>query len=575
MKPLLFTLSLCFGAAYGFAQNIHLDAKTNIVQQNSTFLARQFESYSQFSLNTSDLFQELNAKTAAPLTIKFNFPGFSVLETELNAVELLSDDFTVLIQTEAGVQVVHERPAIYTYQGRIAGYNNSKVALTISKEMLSGFFDLGDGNRYYIEPVKTYDPQAAKDIFVLYNASDVLESNSDRKSLAKEVEHYGDNKTPEYAAAGPSTGCVPKKLEIGIANDYQMVLRYGSAANVIAHDLTVINAAQTNYDNEFIHPLRFKVASIFVSSCATCDPWSLTSDYDLLFTEFADWLNAGGFMTPNIDWAVLLTPREIDGNISGYTFPNGMCEYYRASLIINYTDILCKLQKHVAHAIGISFGASQTATGIMKPGGICTNDWEPVSITQINNAILTKPCLSTCVAQPPAAPYELSCLWTFHGEKCFTFDNPCVASFDVSTDDPTLQVTTNGTTICVKSLVEGQRTSHVYVFARDFCGRISMLGVSWTVEVDCHAPNRNTNKAAEQSGELSITQNNESVIIADQSTFQGQKLIQIFDVSGKLVLEQADASTLIQVPLQALPAGLYMVRVRAGEKVITSKILHF
>lgn len=575
MKHFFLCLAVCLVAVASTAQNLRLDATQIPKNAYQPSLRQQFADFQVFELPANDLIRQIETNRDA-INLHINLPGFGAIETELKPVNLLSDDYKTVIQSEKGIEISDVRPSVYTYQGKIAGAENSQVALTIADEMIVGYFKMADGNTYYMEPLWHFEPKADKNKVLWYNNSDVLESQAERQSIAKEVKEYQTDK-PDYDNGG-TRPCSPVKVECAIANDYEMVQKFNTISNVIAHTITVMNLVQTNYDFEFYQPVRLQITSIFVSSCYDCDPWPHTPDYDELFIAFADWFNAGGFGNVSFDWALLLTPREINNNIAGYTLPDGMCTYYRATLVIDYTDILCKIQKHVAHGLGISFGASTASYGVMKTGGTCTDEWHPSSISQINNALATKPCLSVCSANPPFQPEIFKNIYTPY-QVCYTFDNACVASYQLGTNDPNLTISTLGTTICLQSTLYNPRTAKVYVSALDYCGKSSDWAIAWTVKIDQDGltgpDDRDANGNKPAIAGLNVRQNNDYLFVEDASPLPGEKEIRLFDLNGKLLLQQQDASGLSKIALQGLPQGIYMAHVTSGETTIVTKVFHF
>lgn len=575
MKHITICLVWCLAAVCSYGQTIQLKARTATAHGYPASLRQKFADFKVLEFPVTEMGSRIH-ELPADLEIEFDLPEFGALKTELHEINLLAEDYVTIIQTVAGPEQSAVLPDVRSYQGSIAGQSGSSVALTFTDHTIAGFFKTGDGQTYYLEPLRHFDPKAEGNKVVLYDNADILEPEVERYSLAAMSATYQEELAEK--TLGPTPTCSPVMVECAIANDYQMVQKFGTISAVIAHTITIMNLVQTNYDFEFAQPVRLKITSIFVSSCLECDPWPLTPNYVELFFSFTDWINAGGFGNASVDWGLLLTPREINGNISGYTMPNGMCGYDRASLVIDYTSILCKLQKHVAHGLGISFGASQTtAPGIMKVGGECSDLWQPNSISQINFALANKTCLSTCSATPPWQPEIFTNIYTPF-QVCHTFDNACVAGYNVSTNDPNLSITTAGTTVCLQSLVYNPRTSRVFISARDFCGRESELGLVWHVRIDeggMQAPENRSNGVQTVPGGLMAWQNNDFLFVADNDKEPETKQVRLFDMNGKLVLEQSATGTTSSISLEALPQGIYIAHIESGKSGIQMKVFHF
>lgn len=577
MKQFCICIALCLLAISGNAQNIRLEAKKLPAYTPAPDLNRQFARYSVFDMNPETILPQLAAK-AESLKIDFDFPGFRTIETELEAIQLIADDYKSIIQTGEGTTENLEMTEIYTYQGHVSGQPNSQVAITISRDMISGCFKMEDGNAYYFEPLQYFDKTAGFGKVVLYNNSDVLETGEPYQCGAVEAKNYITQETTDTQEKGPQKPCVSKKLRIAIASDYSMVQKYGSAAAVLAHNVNIINLVQTNYDTEFGNPIRLQIVAQYVSACAECDPWPATNNSEVLANAFADWLNAGGFGSAVIDWANLRTTRHFQGaNNLAYTFLGGLCGYYRVSVIKELSNVaMCVHQKQTAHELGHSIGALSTSTGIMSELPVCTDAWEPGSISEINSGILQAACITNCYASPPAAP--VSCIYEYY-PYCFTFNNPCVAGYIVSSNDPGMTVTTVGTTICLYyEYTEFDGESKIFITAVDHCGKESDFSIVWNIGI-CHfgptPEERNAVTGQNGSSEITINQTNDVFIVNDATEQPGRKQVRLFDLNGALLLDKQVDGARAEFPLDGLPAGIYAVQVQAGQKKVTAKVAHF
>ena len=86
------------------------------------------------------------------------------------------------------------------------------------------------------------------------------------------------------------------------------------------------------------------------------------------------------------------------------------------------------------------------------------------------------------------------------------------------------------------------------------------------------AGNRNTNTT---QNELSVYQSQDVLNVVDLATTLRNKEIQIFDMSGRLLLEAQSADAVQQILLDQMPAGVLVVKVNAGAEVVTKRITKF
>lgn len=572
MKQVIFIVAACLVSFAGYAQEISVEAKKLSAYDPVPAVERLFEDYAVFETDVAGLASQLSGKPQFIHTF-FNFEGFRNLETNLTFNPVLAEDYETVVQVATGAVKQKDFPAIFTYQGKIKGQPSSHVALTVAEGMISGCFRLEDGNTYYFEPLRQFDSNAGANQFVLYNNSDILESDSGYRCGATEAREYQQNHitVTEPEGKGPQKPCVPKKLRIALASDYRMVQHYGSVQAVLAHNVAVINLVQTNFDDEFQNPIRLQIVAQYVSQCPECDPWSNTTNFQELATEFADWVNSGGFGTAVVDWANLRTRRGSSFIFQSYTFQGGLCGYYRVGVLREFGELMCQFQKQTAHELGHGIGATTTASGIMSESPICIDFWEQASVDQINAAIQLAPCLTTCTAYPPMSP--IYCLYT--PTYCHTFNAPCVAGYIVSTNNPDWIVSSSGTTICLdvqnaEELGEWQ----VYVSAVDHCGNYSDLSIAWTINTACRfSPDpEERSGGADAANNVTVVQTNDALIIQDAALRPGLKFIRLFDLNGRLILEKQNGDALIEIPLDFLPAGMFIVHVQAADQTVVKKV---
>lgn len=591
MKKTLLILATFVLVSSAYTQQYQLGGQ-RIPGYRNTLLQSHFAEYAVFQLN-ADALLGFASQTPGAFSMQFDLDGFPAIEAALKPSEVISDRYFTSVQMGPAKTSMAERPAVFTYIGIADSQTSDRVAITVAQDFVYGFFEK-NGQRFFIEPLRYFVRGEAADRFVVYNGDDVHYTEGlvcSPIEIKNQLEDVPESTDPP----GPSN-CKPLELEIAIASDYPMVLRHGSVSATIAHNIGVMNNAQANWDDEFARAILFKIVTQFVPTSAANDPFPPSTDLEDMLFFFRDWANNGGFGV-NYDLGHLRLVRKLftdtGQQAAGAAFTNQVCTSYRYGIFSetkpnNQPYSACELRTTVSHETGHSFNAShtpQTGNDIMRPVLACSDTWHPNSIAQIDAKIAISDCLSpsNCTPQPPALPETLAFICT-PDEECFTFTAPCVGGYIVSTNDPNLQITTSGTTICLKSLTEGFRKSRVFVSAYDHCGIQDPygLGVVWTITIDdeAHCPGFQGSEPRNSSGtflagNLSLRNLNSYLSLEDQASAARSKEIQIFDMSGKLVLHQVDESAQFQVPLTSLPQGLFVVRVSAGKDVLVAKISHW
>lgn len=273
------------------------------------------------------------------------------------------------------------------------------VSLTINDNFIYGFIKRNDAY-LFIEPLRNFEKGAASDVFVVYYAHHVIE-NSEHKC--------GVHKTQEKTEAmgnqkALTTLC--KLMDLGIANTYDMVTDQGSVANVITHNLAILNNVQTNYRSEFTSNIEFDVVSHFVPASNGADPFPSSSDADILINAFISWGSggannggsSGGF---GVDYQMgqLWTDRNISQNgssgVVGYATIGGS----QHQVLENYTSAAPNLMSMVSHETGHNLGYNHDATGsffIMSPTVALTTEWSSASVNTINTYVGNQTYLDPC-----------------------------------------------------------------------------------------------------------------------------------------------------------------------------------
>ncbi len=594
LKLISFILLFCLISSGVFAQNFRLTGK-QIQGYFSPELEKSFERSSVFQIDLSQILKTVS-KERGDIKLTVDFAGIPSLEALLQPSNIVADNYTNIIGKDNAIFTNHDRPNVFPFISKRNPVNQSQVAVTFGEGFVYGFFE-ADGNIWYVEPLRYFDRNQANDLFVVYEKSDVIEGAENACGmieLKKVIDDVSDGAGPD---PGP-TPCGPPELELAIANKWNMVTFYGSAAAVADHNVALYNEAQANWDDEFVKPVLFKIVTQFIPTSSQNDPFTNTSNGHTLLGELRTWAQAGGFGTSAYDLghvrtrSILYNP---SGNVlGGATYLSQLCTSSRYSSFSEYNFSACKLRHIASHEMGHSFSALHYDTPYNIMSGIlsnCSDIWHVDAITAINNFIENSPCLSPSQCPLPKLvpmPDELDYICTGINHCVTLEDNPCVASYSVSTSDPFLQITSNGNTICITSTAYAQRISTVVVTPLDYCGNPPVIDPTdpfkpWYIHIDFTNPPcpglqkgavENRNETTTQN-ELSIYQYEDVLNIVDFAITLRNKDIRIFDMNGRLLLEQQSFDGRHQIFLDNMPAGMLVVKVNAGDEVVTKRVMKF
>jgi len=581
MKKHVIFLLFCLISAGVFGQNYRLAGK-KIENGTHPALQKNFEQSAVYQVSVDDLFL-FAQKNQKGFGMELEFTGLPTLNVQLQPSGLLAEGYTTIIAEESGTKTSTERSSILPFISKAKDGKTAKAALTVAPGFLYGLFSQG-GQTWYIEPLWYYDNTQAHDLFVVYESADVLPVPG---NFCAKLEAHHELETANDRTNSTRENCGPPELELAIASDYKMVLKYGSVNNVLTHNVGVMNDAQANWDDEFSTPVMFKIVAQFVPASQSADPFPSTTNIANLIAFFDTWANAGGFGTLAFDLGHLRATRDFDGGALGAAYTGQLCTAHRFGVLSDKSLSACGLRTVVSHEMGHSFGASHNTDimGAVYTG--CTNTWSATSVAQINALLGTWPCLTPSASCPlpnfVPMPIELSEICTGI-EECVTLpDNPCVASYSVTNNDPNLQITVTGNTICIKSTLEASRSTYAVVTPLDYCGNPPIYNPSepsapWIIRIDGHlcgnfsGSNSDNRSGSELPFGLAVYQSQDVLIIEDFDIILRNKDISIFNMNGQLLLQQQSSGSLQQISLSNMPIGMLIVKVNAGNLVVTKRV---
>ncbi len=330
----------------------------------------------------------------------------------LQPSRVLAPGYFLQVATDKKVET-HRRLRQIAYKGyeiRTSG----KVRLTVDKDFLYGFVETG-GERYYIEPLWYHQPEAPRDLMLVYPMSAVIRDRDYGNCIevaADEHEHFREKYKDDVPE---SAGCY--EIEIAIASDKSMFNKYGSVGAVEARNIGIINNVEGDYTGVFNHDMQFVIVTQFVVTGT--DPWTSSTNAGELLASFRNWGNNNGFGVP-FDNGELWTNRNFDGNTIGIAYLNGMCNSNKYHCLQDFSTNSELLRCLTSHEIGHNMSANHDPVGggscppnyIMCPFVSTSNTWSSNSVTVISNYItnrINSGCFQPCGAnQPPTANFEWS-----------------------------------------------------------------------------------------------------------------------------------------------------------------------
>ncbi|HAD14862.1 MAG TPA: hypothetical protein DCF33_20735 [Saprospirales bacterium] len=367
----------------------------DIEPHTSSTLASQFSEYQVFRLDAKMLDKQMKSNTESSIQLIVGTHNWNLA---LTPSRILADNYSVQFQTTEGVSVSYDKPQIAFKGNELNGGGN--VRLTIHNEFMYGYVMEGL-ERYYIEPLWYFEPQASKDLFVLYPGSAVNPLAPDACGVTEEMiemQHLEDALN-DKANQGGAENMACYEVEIAIASDELMLNSYGSVGAVEDHNIAVLNNVQGDYTGSFNHDLIFVIVTQFVSDN---DPWTASTDAGTLLDSFRTWGNNGGFGV-NFDVGELWTDRDFNGGTIGIAYLSGICNNVKYHCLQDFSGNAQFLRVLTSHELGHNFSSGHDPNGcdqwIMCPTVNTSDQWSNQSINAINNYAqgrINNGCLSAC-----------------------------------------------------------------------------------------------------------------------------------------------------------------------------------
>ncbi len=340
---------------------------------------------------------------AAPVRIQLGQHHWQLALTPNTS--LLGPNYSLQVLTDRGLESIKPTtPKAFKGNDLVGG---GQTRLTLDDDFIYGFVE-ENGERYYVEPLWYYVPEAAHDLFVLYAAKDVNRDIDATCAVVESEEHlqHLQNSEPVHEnSQAEFMACY--QVEIAIAADRSMFLKYGSTAGVEDHNIGVINNTEVDYTSgSFNHNLFFVIVTQFVSTVN--GPWTNSTDAGTLLDSFVAWANANGFGESH-DIGELWTDRDFDGGTVGIAYLDAVCTNHKYHCLQDFTSNGELLRCMTSHEIGHNFscehdgGATCPPNFIMCPFVSTTSQWSPTSIAAVNSFIvplINNGCLSSCGGTP-------------------------------------------------------------------------------------------------------------------------------------------------------------------------------
>ena len=418
LKMVLTTLLFALTAQLTIAQKKIVAKQLITSNRGANAMEKVFKKQQTFSIDMEDLGNYIKENKGTSINLDFEFDGLPSMPIALSENNILAEDYSLTVASE-GKKETFGKPTCRTYSGVLTNDNSSVVYLTISKKTIFGFIK-GNGKYYFIEPLKDFDKYEASNSFVLYEREDVLPQQGAVCGVTEAAERLTAS-VNENNNRGTATGTC-KIVRLAIASDVTMLERYGDAAAVAEHNISITNTMVGLYSYAQIGTgyLQFRIAGQYVATSASNNPSLPLYDGDdsgTILDNFAAWGNAGNFIIPDYSIGQLWTARDItflgrNGNI-GLAYLSAVCGTDRYQVnedVVAFS--LASLATLAAHETGHNLGAVHDGSSfpyIMAPSisNIPATEFSPESLFEMSVFLGTASCLQLCSRTGPRAAFNL------------------------------------------------------------------------------------------------------------------------------------------------------------------------
>ncbi|TVR89757.1 MAG: PKD domain-containing protein [Saprospirales bacterium] len=397
-----------------------------------------FSSYDLYHLELDALVDHLEGRPEFT-ELDLRFGDEKEFTLFLETAEVARNPYILQRATPQGVQS-EMRTRNVAFKGHVMGEPRSHVRLVIDRNFIYGYIEI-DEDRWFIEPKRFFTGET-ENVFVWYHTDDAIHTFEDNHCASMTLEENQRNLIPNMWLRNDDRNQTQTRvgdcyeIQIAIASDWLMYNDYNQSTTELENrNIGVLNNVQGNYEGEFDDDLIFVIATQFISTCSTCDPWTGSTSAGALLGSFRSWGNSGGFGV-SFGVAALWTARNFDGNTLGMAYVGGACNNSRYSVNQDFTSNAEFLRVLLAHELGHNFNALHDAQGapfIMAPAVSTSNNWSSTSINTISSFISNLSnqanCLEDCGDPIPPDP-----------DFYYTADQVCpggeVYFYDQSTNNP-------------------------------------------------------------------------------------------------------------------------------------------
>lgn len=276
-------------------------------------------------------------------------------------------------------------PEIFTLTGFRRGTSEPCV-ITLAEGWFSAVFK-ENGEEYFVQAKRDFDPSASNDQFVIYRAQDVI----DPGPTACGGDHLHAEAFGDSHPAQEDDRATCKKVKMTVVADPQFRDDYSSNANCLAAMTAQINNASYCYWNNTNLLLDLTVSKNYIYTSTSSFS---SSNPETLLGQLRTWGNASSARRSNINF--LFTGKDLTGTTVGIAYVGVTCETPSYAYALGEKMSTTAYWRNlIAHETGHTFNAPHHSSGIMQSMVTTSNTFSSSSKSTIQSFTNANNCYTT------------------------------------------------------------------------------------------------------------------------------------------------------------------------------------
>ena len=337
------------------------------VELNTSSLRSKFRYSTCVALESKKLSDYVHQSAVS--TLRLNLGSDKQWDIDLEPSYIVTSNYHLKILTPEGTKTLNSQPD-FLFKGKVKGSSkDEQVRLSIKEGFIYGSIQ-ANGTEYFIEPLNRFTSTKQKDEYIVYEAKDVinLESNScgfnDEQATLKNAEQQKAHKEQS------PQDVICKKIKFISVADYSIYQKFGndvyaaetallSNLNLAEGAYATLNLGTDSGTDVGTDKLQFEMEEIVVPVCRECDVVSsLESPWKILL-QFAPWISKNYANREAKIFQLWRTAPFFDDyqrNLGGTAINRLNCVNNAITILRYYTDDAASIRLLVAHETGHVLG---------------------------------------------------------------------------------------------------------------------------------------------------------------------------------------------------------------------------